>query len=247
MSTKPFPTPYKKLKDVSVGSFEDVIGREPKYTEGKTAIYLDPRGDTSFVAAIPEHYARFFGNFIPLFRQQEIERDPKTLTHFVRTKSSLDVMEKLLRSIGREFYERVLHASRVKVIAYTVAYVARDANGRTVSKGQPSFQEIPVLGFHYGVRYLVDNKLYDLEIVEDEHDREKEQLSTTHYSNDRFHAGQTIVWSAEAEAACAAFKASIEGIGQRMHDFFGQPPEALKLALESRVNPLLAAPEKTHE
>jgi hypothetical protein len=247
MSHKPFPAPYKKLKDVGVGYFEDCIGREPNYIQGKTAIYLDPRGDTSFVAAMPDHYAKFFGSYIPLFRQEPIDRDPKTGTYFVRTKSSLDTMEKLLRAIGREFYERVLHASRVKVIAYTVAYVARDADGRSVSKGQPSFQEIPVLGFHYGVRYLVDNKLYELEIVEDADDHEKETLSTTNFSNDRFHAGQTIVWSAEAEAACAAFKASIEGIGQRMHDFFGQPPEALKLALESRINPLLAAPEKTHE
>jgi hypothetical protein len=244
MSAKPFLAPYKKLKDVGVGYYEDVIGREPNYIQGKTAIYLDPRGDTSFVSALPAHYAKFFGNYIPLFRQQEIERDQKTGAYFVRTKSSLDTMEKLLREIGREFYQRVLHASRVKVIAYTVAYVARDSNGRPVSKGQPTFQEIPVLGFHYGVRYLVDNKLYELEIVEDDQDREKETLSGTHFSNDRFHAGQTIEWSAEAEAACAAFKASIEGIGQRMHDFFSQPSEALKLALESRINPLLAAPEK---
>ncbi|MGV8386645.1 hypothetical protein ACV34G_10760 [Pseudomonas aeruginosa] len=64
MATRAFPSIFKKVKDISVYVYSDYTVGVPEGNQERRAVYLDPRGDTCLVIAIPDYVVALMGVWI---------------------------------------------------------------------------------------------------------------------------------------------------------------------------------------
>ncbi len=241
MATRAFSSVFKKVKDITVGVYSDYTAGAPVISQERRAVYLDPRGDTCLVIAIPDYVVALMGTWIGdrIDDRIRVERDPKTGTHYISSTRGIDGIEAQFRSVMNDYREAALTAMEEKVIVIKAAYAAEDANGRRVDK-LPSFSAVyqgALVGFNFDIRWRINGKLYAREYTG--------RLYQCGYGDDMTRDCTVIPWSEAAEATCNRFYQGLLATGQRLHDFLAQDAGTLALQLESGGNPLLGRVEET--
>ncbi|HBO0205075.1 hypothetical protein [Pseudomonas aeruginosa] len=241
MATRAFSSVFKKVKDITVAVYSDYTAGAPTINQERRAVYLDPRGDTCLVIAIPDYVVDLMGTWIGdhIDNRIRVERDPKTGTHYISSTRGIDGIEAQFRSVMQDYREAALTAMEEKVIVIKAAYTAEDANGRRVDK-LPSFSDVyqgALVGFNFDIRWRINGKLYAREY--------SGRLYQCGYGDDMTRDCTVIPWSEAAEATCNRFYQGLLATGQRLHDFLAQDADALALQLENGGSPLLGHVEET--
>ncbi|HBO2525672.1 TPA: hypothetical protein L4H98_001747, partial [Pseudomonas aeruginosa] len=110
MATRAFPSIFKKVKDISVYVYSDYTVGVPEGNQERRAVYLDPRGDTCLVIAIPDYVVALMGVWIGdrIDDRIRVEKDPKTGTHYISSTRGIEGIEAQFKIIMNAYREAAL-------------------------------------------------------------------------------------------------------------------------------------------
>jgi len=229
MAERLFSSSFKKVKDITVQTPKETIGHQPEWYSDRRAVYMDTRGNTSLVMAIPDY---IHGMLAGQGGKHVFHRDEQTGTHYIESTRGIDGLENDYQSMTWDYCKQVMDAAAEKVIVIKAAYLAKDTNGLRVNR-LPSFSDIyggALVGFTYGLRWRIKDGLYS---------RSGNSYHKCGYGDDLVRDAVIIPWSQEAEDTCLKFHQGLIATGQRLHDFLSQDETTLRHKLESGSTQLL--------